>query len=108
MRNLITYFVFSFLLFATCTSAFGQNYKVLHYTETSSFDHRTRGNSFRMFNSFSGLSIIHDSTGHQFDTLSKLNTFDLIVFSNTSGSNILDSAQRSHFEQYMLNGGALL
>jgi type 1 glutamine amidotransferase len=44
----------------------------------------------------------------QFNSLANLNTFDLIVFSNTSGSNILDSAQRSHFEQYMNAGGNLL
>ena len=85
-----------------------QSYKVLHYTETSGFDHSTRANSLSMFNSFPNLNVVDDQTGASFDTLSSLLNYDLIVFSNTSGSNILDSSQRAHFENYIQSGGNLL
>ena len=84
------------------------SYNVLHYTETSGFDHNTRTNSLNMFQGFSNLKITDDQTGAEFDTLSNLLSYDLIIFSNTSGDAILDSTQKSHFEQYIQNGGALL
>ena len=86
----------------------GQNARLLHYTETSGFDHNTRANSLAMFQSFPNLEVVSDNSGAGFDTLSSLLNFDVIVFSNTSGSNLLDSIQRSHFEQYMLAGGNLI
>jgi type 1 glutamine amidotransferase len=85
-----------------------QPFKVLHFTETSGFDHNTRANSLSMFNSFPGLNVVNDLNGVSFDTLASLLNYDLIVFSNTSGSNILDSTQRANFESYIQNGGNLL
>lgn len=85
-----------------------QNFKVLHYTETSGFDHNTRANSSSMFNTFPMLNVVDDQNGNSFDTLSSLLNYDLIVFSNTSGSDILDSNQRANFENYIQNGGHLL
>jgi len=85
-----------------------QNKKVLHYSETSGFDHQTRISSFNMFNSFGGVNVTHDINGSEFNLLSNLLSYDLIIFSNTSGNNLLDSIQKSHFEIYIQNGGNLL
>lgn len=84
------------------------NSKVLHYSETSGFDHQTRASSLSMFQSFPNLNVVNDIDGSEFDSLSNLLSFDLIVFSNTSGNQILDSTQRSHFEAYIQQGGNLL
>lgn len=90
-------------------SVFAQNNsKVLHYTETSGFDHQTRSNSLALFQSFSNLSVTDDPSGSGFDTLSNLIQYDLVIFSNTSGDQLLDSTQRSHFEQYIQQGGNVL
>lgn len=83
-------------------------FQVLHYTETSGFDHQTRNASLTFFQSIPGITITDDQTGASFSNLNNLLTYDLIVFSNTSGDAILDSSQRSHFEAYMQQGGALL
>lgn len=96
------------LLFLLATSLGQTSYNVLHYTETSGWDHLTRSNSFSMFNSFPMLNVTQDNNGSEFDSLSNLLTYDLVIFSNTSGDQILDSAQRNHFEQYIQNGGNLL
>ena len=93
---------FNFLSYAQST------YQVLHYSETSGFDHATRANSLSVFQGFQNLIVTDDQTGVNFNSLSNLVQYDLIVFSNTSGDAILDSAQRSHFEQYMLQGGNLI
>lgn len=98
-----------FSLIISITVLFGQtSYKVLHYTETSGWDHLTRSNSLSMFQSFPMLNVTQDNNGSEFDSLNTLLTYDLVIFSNTSGDQLLDSAQQSHFEQYIQNGGNLL
>lgn len=101
---------FTIIVFLTLISInlVGQSKRILHYSETSGFDHQTRANSLSMFQSFQNLVVIDDQDGSSFDSLNFLLSFDLIVFSNTSGSNILDSTQRSHFEKYIQNGGHFL
>lgn len=86
----------------------GQKIKVLHYTETSGFDHRTRGVSLDMFKNFENVIVVDDQTGMHFDDLDSLRTFDVVVFSNTSGDQILNNRQRENFEDYMMSGGGLL
>ncbi len=102
ISSVLFFLFFSFLGFSQST------YQVLHYSETSGFDHATRVNSLSMFQGFQNLTVTDDQTGVNFNSLSNLTQYDLIVFSNTSGDAILDSAQRSHFEQYMLQGGNLI
>lgn len=90
---------------------YGQNFKVLHYTETSGFGHQTRQNSLAMFQAMGqqyGFSVDDDQTGASFDSLNKLSEYAVVIFSNTSGDQILDSAQRANFEAYIQNGGSLL
>lgn len=96
-------------LIISITALFGQTtYNVLHYTETSGWDHLTRNKSLSMFQSFPLLNITQDNNGSEFDSLNTLLTYDLVIFSNTSGDQLLDSAQQSHFEQYIQNGGNFL
>lgn len=105
------FYFFSALLFLLSfgnTVSSQTNYKVLHYTETAGFDHGTRANSLSMFQRYSNLLVTDDQTGSKFDTLSNLQQYDLIIFSNTSGNALLDSSQQNHFEQYIQQGGALL
>jgi type 1 glutamine amidotransferase len=54
----------------------------------------------------SGFTVDNDSTGQSFSL--DLQQYDIIIFSNTSGDNILDIPQQSNFEQYINNGGAFI
>lgn len=98
-------------LLLTTTWLLGQNFKVLHYTETSGFDHQTRANSLAMLQdlgSKNGWSVNDDQTGNAFNSLGNLKQYAVVVFSNTSGDQILDSAQRANFEAYINGGGSLV
>ena len=90
-------------------SAFGQN--VLHYTETSGFDHGTRDVSLALFEAIAaaqGLTITSDNDGSSFSSLATLQQFDAIIFSNTSGADLLDPTQRANFEAYIAGGGNVM
>lgn len=89
----------------------GQNFNVLHYSETSGFDHQTRGASLAMFQSMgvtNNFQVDDDQTGDAFNSLSNLEQYDLVIFSNTSGDAILNATQRANFEAYINNGGSFL
>jgi type 1 glutamine amidotransferase len=86
-------------------------FKILHYTETSGFDHNTRANSLTMFQAMGAVSnftVDNDNDGSSFNSLSNLQQYAVIVFSNTSGDNILDATQRNNFEAYINGGGSYL
>lgn len=103
--------IFPILLLIFITQQLLAQKNILHYSETSGFDHNTRDNSFAMFLRFANTNnytIINDNTGNAFDDLDSLLTFDLIIFSNTSGDAILNEQQQQNFEVYIQNGGALL
>jgi len=96
------------LLFASGVCA---QSKVLHFTKTSGFDHGTRDVSFALFTSIGneiGAEVVNDPTGATFSDPVTLAEFDVIVFSNTSGNNILDATQRANFEQWVNDGGNVL
>ena len=102
--------LFSVLFLLACITSFGQS-KILHYTETSGFDHNTRNASLSMFQGIAlneGFLVTDDLTGDEFTSLANLEPFDVVVFSNTSGNNILDATQRANFETYISNGGSYL
>jgi len=85
--------------------------RVLHFTATSGYDHGTRDVSFAMFTSIGneiGAEVVNDPTGTTFSDASTLAEFDAIIFSNTSGNNILDATQRANFEQWVNDGGNVL
>lgn len=88
-----------------------QDFKLLHYTETSGWDHNTRTVSLEMFNELAeehNFQVDNDDTGDAFNTLENLEEYAVVVFSNTSGDGILNSDQRANFEMYMENGGAFV
>src|SRR5690349_19744876 len=104
--QLFTYFllVSTLFYFSECYS----QCKVLHYTETSGFDHQTRAASFAMFQQMGlqfGFTVHNDSAGQSFGSLQQ---YDAVIFSNTSGDNILDAAQKANFELYINNGGCFI
>lgn len=85
--------------------------QVLHFTATSGFDHGTRQAAFAMFTDIGavhGWTIIQDEDGHSFDSPATLALYDAVIFSNTSGDQLLDAAQRANFEQWVNNGGHVM
>ena len=105
--------LFLLLSFLPCyTAAAAQSpFKVLHYTETSAFDHQTRDVSLQMFQTLGQVydfSVVHDTDGTAFNSVDTLLQYAVVVFSNTSGNAILDAAQRANFEAYIDSGGAYL
>ncbi|MEM6264601.1 MAG: ThuA domain-containing protein, partial [Bacteroidota bacterium] len=89
----------------------GTPFKVLHYTETSGYDHRTRNESLSMFQNLgtsNNFSVVNDNTGATFNSLTDLQAYQVIIFSNTSGNTILTAAQRANFEAYMESGGGFV
>jgi len=96
---------------AMSAKSYCQDLTILHYTETSGFDHNTRSVSFDMFSelgSENGFAVVDDQTGEAFNTLENLENYAAVIFSNTSGNNILDANQRANFEAYMANGGSYI
>ena len=98
------------LLLLSAQLAWGQ-IKILHYSETSGYDHNTRTESLAMFEAMGtthGFLVDNDETGDVFNSLSNLQQYDAVIFSNTSGDAILDASQRANFEAYITNGGSYL
>lgn len=99
------------LLLILALSLCSQGPKILHYSETSGHDHNTRSNSLSMFQTIAGplgATVVGDQDGSEFNSLENLEAYDLVVFSNTSGDRILNSAQRANFESYIQGGGSYL
>ena len=102
----------------TCWSILvGQTYNVLHYTETTGFNHNTKAVSFAMFNGFAlpGYNITDSNSSAPFDTCYTVNAngdtmlnFDVIIWSNTSGCNGLDPNQRAMFQDWVKAGGSCI
>ncbi len=84
-------------------------FKILHYTETSGYDHNTRQVSLAMLQNLGlnhGFTVDNDTDGSSFDSLSTLLQYAVVVFASTSGDNILTASQRSNFESYINAGGS--
>ncbi|MEZ4756792.1 MAG: ThuA domain-containing protein [Flavobacteriales bacterium] len=85
--------------------------QVLHFTATSGFDHGTRDVSLAMFEDIAselGLTVINAPNGASFPDATALADMDVIIFSNTSGNNILTAQQRADLENWVANGGHVL
>ena len=86
-------------------------FKVLHFAKVTGTDHNTAAASKSMLEAIGtqvGFTVDHDTTGANFNTLAQLQQYEVVVFSNTTGNNLLSSAQRANFENYMQNGGAMV
>jgi type 1 glutamine amidotransferase len=109
--HFISKFSFGLLFLLSVNKLCCQPTKVLHYSETGGFDHQTRLVSYAMFQQMgteNGFGVDHDSIGDSFNSLTNLQQYDVIVFSNTTGNNILNSIQRQNFENYMGSGGGFI
>ncbi|MCB0764366.1 MAG: ThuA domain-containing protein, partial [Flavobacteriales bacterium] len=103
--------VLTALLHAFLFLSVHSQHQVLHFTRTSGYDHGTRGVSLEMFNSIAsglGVSITDDAAGDAFNDPNALTAYGVIVFSNTSGSDILNAGQRANFEDWISNGGNVM
>ena len=86
-------------------------FRVLHYCETSGTDHGTKSASYNLLMDLGqqyGFEVDNDTTGTKFDSLATLSDYDVVIFSNTTGNQLLDSNQRSNFESYMNTGGSFI
>lgn len=105
------YFALLFLQIGVLFNASAQSFKALHYTETSGYDHQTRQNSLQMFQSLgaaNNFTVDNDNDGSAFNSLANLQQYAVVIFSNTSGDEILDATQKANFEAYMNQGGSFL
>ncbi|MEM6800849.1 MAG: ThuA domain-containing protein, partial [Bacteroidota bacterium] len=87
----------------------GGSFMVLHYTETSGFNHNTRNQSLSMFQAIgtgNNFTVVNDTDGSEFNSLANLQQYAVVIFSNTSGNNILNATQRTNFEAYIQQGGS--
>lgn len=88
-----------------------QAFKILHFTKTSGFDHGTRQVSAQMFAAIGmeeNFTIENTSDASVFDDLNDLMDYAAVVFSNTSGNNLLNTTQQANFEQYIDSGKGFL
>ena len=83
-----------------------QTQNILVFTKTSGFNHGTKVKSVAMFQSFDpSYTVVQDDTGAEFDSL---HLYDIVVFANTSGNNLLTQARKDSFESYVNKGGATI
>jgi type 1 glutamine amidotransferase len=88
-----------------------QNFKILVYDETSGFTHNSRDAARIMFSELGedhGFDVDFDRNGDSFNNLENLQDYAVVVFSNTSGNEILSSIQKNNFEEYIRKGGNFL
>lgn len=103
----------SFLLLLTvcAVTTLSAQIRVLHYDETTGFDHNTRTQSLAYFTALGntlGFTVTRDGNGSEFTTANLAN-FDLVIFSNTSGNSGLTQPQRDALENFVdVQGGSLL
>ncbi len=86
-------------------------FNVLNFTKHTGVDHGTTNASQNMLDSLGtliGFNVDLDSTGTSFNSLSSLQNYSVIIFSNTTGNNLLSGIQRANFESYMQNGGSMV
>ena len=88
-----------------------QAQRVLHYSATSGFDHGTREVSFAMFSDICaglGVEVVDAPTTFSQPNFSDIEQFDVVVFSNTSGFQLLYPLQQYAFEQWIAGGGHVM
>ncbi len=106
------YLKFTLICFSFfCSNLIHSQFQVLHYDETTGFDHQTRAQSFALFSDIGAVhnfTVTQDSDGSSF-TIPSLTNYDLVVFSNTSGDGGLNDSQRAALEWFIdVNGGSLM
>lgn len=85
--------------------------RVLHFTATSGYDHGTREVSLAMFTAIGdelGVEVVNAPSQAAFPDATGLAEYDAVIFSNTSGNNILDATQRADLEAWVNAGGHVM
>jgi len=116
MRIKIT--LIHFLLLIGCLRVHAQDtIRVLHYTETTGYDHGTRNQSGNMFQRICDTLnattnfvwiLTNSDSSEVFDNLNFINNYQVVVWANTSGASGLTTLQQQNYEQYVINGGNYL
>lgn len=107
-------FTFSTLLllsFFFLSKNLSAQFRVLLYTETGGYNHGTEQVSKTLFDSLGlahNFSVDLDNTGAIFSEYDSLINYEIIIWANTSGANILTLAQQDNFEKYMAAGGNMM
>lgn len=113
MRYLLALALLSKIIFleaqtnATCGG--DEPFQILHFTKTNGFDHNTRSQSAQMFTEIGqseNFTVVDTEDASIFDDLDQLMQFEVIVWSNTSGNNVLNGSQQANMEAYIEQGGA--
>ncbi|MDP5172661.1 MAG: ThuA domain-containing protein, partial [Bacteroidia bacterium] len=110
-RNWLPWLVSGIFLLGSTSLQAQSPWKVLHYTETTGYNHNTKSQSLAMFNSWASsynFTVTNDDNGAEFSSLANLQQYAVVVFSNTSGNSGLDATQRANFEAYIAGGGSYL
>ena len=85
--------------------------RVLHFTATSGYDHGTREVSLAMFTAIGnelGVEVVNAPSQAAFPDATGLAEYDAVIFSNTSGNNILEATQRADLEAWVNAGGHVM
>lgn len=85
--------------------------RVLHFTATSGYDHGTREVSLAMFTAIGNelsVEVVDAPSPSEFPEAADLAEYDAIIFSNTSGNDILDATQRADLEAWVNDGGHVM
>ena len=99
------------LLMLLCIPLSASTPQVLHYGETTGYNHGTRDESMAMFYQmcqWHGWQITEDNSGSEFNSVANLLQYEVVIFSNTSGNSGLNATQRANFEAYIDSGGSYL
>jgi len=84
---------------------------LIHFTETTGFDHETRTVSEKMFMDLSnklGFDMIHANVSEVFENKEIMMEADLIVLANTTGEDLLTENQKKQVELFIDGGGAFI
>jgi len=95
--------VFSALLLLISLSGVRAQDTLIHYTETTGFDHRTREVSLAMFQQLGeqhNFIVIEDGDGSRFNK-ADLAKASIVIFSNTSGERGLDPDQQAALQWFV-------
>ncbi len=99
------------LFIAVSSNAFAQAFKVLVFTKTTGYRHEgaiTNGKvMITALGSTNGYTTVNTENPADF-TDANLANYKVVVWANTSGNNILSTAQKVSFEKFILNGGGFV
>ncbi|NNC86099.1 MAG: DUF5060 domain-containing protein, partial [Bacteroidia bacterium] len=93
----------------TCSGDF--KVLVLNKVGVGADDHASRGAGISMLQSLAAtnnFTVTVDNTGAEFNSLSNLEQYAVVVFLNTAGNGLLTGTQRTSFEQYIQQGGGFV